>query len=110
MTQLLSAADIASMKADVELVIASNPTSVELRREEITLEAQTVLIARRKAITKTTNSEVGEETRGGILILGDIDLDIQREDRFNVNGSLYRVTSVRPEYQICVQAEAEVIE
>ena len=110
MTTPLSAADIEQMKTDVALVISSSPTSVSLRRGSSTLTAQTVLLANRRAVSKVASSETGQEARQIVQILGELGLDIQRDDRFTVGGRLYRVISVRPDYPACVQAEAEAIE
>ena len=45
-----------------------------------------------------------------VVILGDTTLDMAKEDRFTWQGDLYRVKFVRPNRQVCTQAEAEVIQ
>ena len=43
------------------------------------------------------------------LVVGLPGLDIQKDDRFNALGGLFRVTFVRPNLQVDTQAEAELI-
>ena len=75
---ILSESEIALLKADVELVISANPTSVALRRGSTDIDAQTVLIAAAKTSGREVRSDVGEEMRRRVLILGTVDLDIAR--------------------------------
>jgi hypothetical protein len=110
MSDLLDAATIEALKADVELVIQSNPTSVTLRRKDATLAAQTVLLAAARSQARVITSVEAEQARSRILILGTTDLDIARDDRFNVNGRLYHVVAVKPDYPVCIQAEAVLVE
>ena len=107
---ILSENEIAAMKADVELVISADPTAVVLRRKETDIDAQTVLIATARTSGRDVRSDVGEERRQRVLILGTVDLDVARDDRFNIGGRLYRVTGVKPDYPICIQAEAEAVD
>jgi hypothetical protein len=107
---LLSEAEIEAMQADVELVISANPTSVALRRGDADIDAQDVLLASAKSSGREVRSDVGEEMRQRVLILGTVSLDIARDDRFNVGGRLYRVTKVKPDYPTCIQAEAEAVD
>lgn len=107
---LLTAADIARMKADIASVMGDNETSIVIRRGSTTLAAQTARVERTKSRSRQMNSEKSEEVRGQIVVMGDTTLDIQKDDRFTYGGNLYRVLFVRPNTQINVQAEAELVE
>lgn len=111
---MLTPADIAKMKADVASLIGDNSVSLVLRRDvngvSTTLAAQTVRVERTRSRGRQMNGEKSEEARGQIVVVGDTTLNIQKDDRFTLNGRLYRVTFVRPNTQIGVQAEAEMSE
>jgi len=49
-----------------------------------------------------------KESQGRLLVLGSVSLDIQVDDRFTVNGQLYRVVHVQPNRMAGTTAEAEV--
>ncbi len=109
---MLTAADLAKMKADVAALIGDNDVSLVLRRDvsgtTTTLAAQTVRVERTRSRGRQMNGEKSEEARAQIVVVGDTTLDIQKDDRFTLNGRLYRVTFIRPNTQISVQAEAEL--
>ncbi len=109
---MLTPADIAKMEADVAGLIDDNSVSIVLRRDvngvSTTLDAQTVRVERTRSRGRQMNSNGSEEARGQIVVVGDTTLDIQKDDRFTLTGRLYRVTFIRPNTQICVQAEAEL--
>ena len=106
---MLTAADIAQMKADVAEVIGDNEVSIIIRRGSSTLPAQTVRIERQgqaKSVKGDTMSS--EETKADIVVVGEEGLDIQKDDRFTHAGVFYRVLFRRPNELIGVQAEAEI--
>ena len=111
---MLTAADIARMQADVATLIGDNTASIVIRRDSggssTELAAQTVRIERTRSRARQLNSIKSEEGRTQIVVVGDTTLDIQKDDRFTYDGNLYRVSFVRPNTQINVQAEAELIE
>ena len=111
---LLTLADIARMKADISAVMGDNETSITIRRDvdgsTTTLDAQTVRIERTRSRARQLSGDKSEEARTQIVVMGDTTLDIQKDDRFTYNGDLYRVSFLRPNTQISVQAEAELIE
>ena len=110
---MLTLADIARMKADISAVMGDNEASITIRRDvggsTTTLDPQTVRIERTRSRARQLNGDKSEEARTQIVVEGDIDLDIQKDDRFTYNGDLYRVSFRRPNTQIDVQAEAELI-
>ena len=105
---MLTAADIARMKADVAEVIGDNEVSIIIRRGSSTLPAQTVRIERQgqaKSVKGDTMSS--EETKADIVVIGEEGLDIQKDDRFSIGGVMYKVLFRRPNEMIGVQAEAQ---
>ena len=106
---MLSAADLARMQADLQEVIGDNEVSIIIRRNSTTLPAQTVRVERRAGFVRKEGDQTAE-TRGKIFVAGGLDLDIALEDRFNVDGRLYKVTFVRPNTQMGVMADAELIQ
>jgi hypothetical protein len=107
---MLSSAEIARIKSEIGRVIGGNQASIAIRRGSTTLPAQNVRIERKAGGSRQVKSPGGEESRTAIVILGGIALDIQKDDRFTYNNQLYRVLFVRPNKQVCTQAEAELIE
>lgn len=108
---IVTAQDLSEMEADVEEIINDRPESIVIRRAGATLSAQTVRIERTGGQGQNQSGEAGEENRGRVVILGKKTLDIRKDDRFNdTGGVLYRVMLVRPNRQVCIQAEAEVVE
>ena len=107
---LLTAADIARMKLDLAEVVADNDVSITIRRGATTLSAQTVRVERQgRAKAQKGDTPSSEESRADIVVLGDVTLDIQKDDRFTLSGAKYRVLFVRPNVLIGIQAEAELI-
>lgn len=107
---LLSAGDLLQMQADLQAVIGDNDVSIVLRREETNLAAQTVRVERKAAGGGKKQSPYAEETRGGLFLAGSTTLDIQKDDRFTLDGRLYRVTFVRTNELIGTLADAEVMQ
>ncbi len=108
---MLTAADIARMKADATQVLGDNEVSITIRRCNATLSPQDVRIERRggRSATNKDGQDVSE-TRSGVIILGTENLDIAIDDRFTANGRLYRVTHVRMNEMAGRMAEADIIE
>jgi hypothetical protein len=93
---------------DLQAVIADNPISIEIRRAGAIIAAQTVRIARMGGGGTVKQGAGTQESRGRVVILGAIDFDVQPDDRFTVDGELYRVVLVRPNRRAATVAEAEV--
>lgn len=106
---MISADDIKQMQADAVAVRDDNSWSIEIRRGGANLPAQTVRIVARGSGSRT-NSTTAEESRSGVLVMGDTNLDIQVEDRFNVNEALYRVVFVDPDHVMRTAADAVAVE
>ena len=106
----LSAHELSLMKGDVGLLIATHSTSLVLRRQGASQPAQTDAVVNRRQTGKQVTSAGAEEMRQAVMVLGTVDLDIQRDDTFTIGGQLYRVTQVKPAYDICIQATAEAVE
>ncbi len=106
---MLNANDLAEMKASIEEVMTDHMVSILIRRGEDELPAQNVRVERARSQSMRKEGEASEESRSRILVIGSTELDIQKDDRFNALDGLYRVTFVRPNRQVSIQAEAELI-
>jgi hypothetical protein len=51
-----------------------------------------------------------QEARGKVIVVGSTTLNIQVDDRFNVDGRLYQVVIVRPNRKAATVAEADLVE
>lgn len=109
---ILTDSDKAGIKADIERIIADNPTTITIRRGNTTLAAQTVRIERRgigRGRWQVGQAQV--EAQEGVVAMGTTTLDIQVDDRFTDGyGNLYRVRLVHPNRQVAIQAEAELVQ
>jgi hypothetical protein len=97
--------DLQSIRKDIGKIIGENSQSLVIRRGTTTLPAQTVRVERKGNAT-LIRQDGSESTIASVTVLGDTTLDIQADDRFTLNGQLYEVKFVRPNQQVCVQAEA----
>jgi hypothetical protein len=102
--------DWLTMKADLLAVRDMNAVSVTIRRGTTTLAAQTVRVARQGTQARQAASAAGEQTVGGVVLLGATTLDVQIGDRFTLDGKLYEVTFISPNRRAATQAEAQVVE
>jgi len=109
---MLRDGDLEQMRRDLAEVHADREVSITIRRGTATLGAQSVRITRIANVVGRVYQQgtASMESRGGILVSGGAELDIEREDRFNAGGGLYRVRYVRPERAAGTQAEAELVE
>lgn len=105
---LLESGDWARMGADLQDVRDDRAVSITIRREAAVLAAQTVRIAR---VSPGRISDAGamEEAHMRVVVLGAAALDIQKGDRFNAEGLLYEVDSVRPNRAAATMAEARLV-
>ncbi len=107
----MNAAELAQIKADIQAVIDDNPQAIAFKRGATTLAAQTVRVERAGSSAQTPGNEAGESGRGKLVILGAVGLNVQKDDTFvDASGMYCKVTLVRINKQVCVQAEAEVME
>lgn len=106
-----SASDWARIQQAMTAIRDMNAVSLVLRRGTTTLAAQSVRVERKGTIQARTADGVGaEQETGSIVLLGAIELDIQPQDRFTLDGRLYEVTLVSPNRLAATQAEAQIIE
>lgn len=106
---IVTVGDLAEISNILAEILADRPASLALRRGETTLAAQTVRIARLRNASRS-QTEAGREWRGGVVVVGAPGLDIQVDDRFTVEGSVYRVQFVRPNRDTGTQAEATLVQ
>jgi lipopolysaccharide export system protein LptA len=108
---MLTDADRARMRADLEEVRDDRAVSVIIRRGKTTLAAQSVRVARAGTGRSTTSSSEGMQAAlSMVTVLGDTTLDIAPADRFTVAGMLYEVVSVHPNRDAAVIAEARLVQ
>lgn len=108
---MMSAVDWERQRADLMAIRGDNAVSIVIRRGNTTLAAQTVRIARKGVgRSRRQGGEGVTEAAGAVTMLGDIDFNIQVDDRFTVAGILYRVSFVYPNKRAATQAEAEAIQ
>lgn len=106
---MLNADDVAQMKADNLVLRDDNAVSVVIRRGTTTLAAQIVRLVPYR-LGGRTRSPIAEEASGTIIMIGDVNLDVQFEDRFTANGVLYRVIYIEPNRLGGTSVHAEAIE
>jgi len=106
---MLSANDWQMMRDLAAKVRTDRSFDVEFRRGESTLDAQEVRI---EAVGRGFHlqSDAAREARVAVVVFGAPDLDVAVEDRFTVDGVLYRVDSIAPNRDIDTQAEAVAVE
>ena len=104
----LTAADLATIAADVAALVAEDDRSVVFRRGNptMTLPAQTLRLVRRNPNRRVVGQASAEE-RAADIVIGAAALDIAVGDRFNVDGALFRVVDVHPDRRAFTQAGVE---
>lgn len=103
--------NLARVNADLMKIRDERAESITIRRGDSTLSVQTVRIEKVQSYGLQVRSLNGKEYRATILVLGDTDLDIAVEDRFNdASGNLNMVIYVNPNHDACTVAEATAVE
>ena len=103
--------NLAQVRVDLMAVRDERAESITLRRGDSTVSAQTVRIERTSSFGMAVRSLNGEEYRATAIVLGDIDLDIEVQDRFNdQNGIVFVVIFVNPNRDACCVAEVAAVE
>lgn len=106
---MLNAGDLARMAADLGEIIADNAVTITIRRQNTTLPPQTVRVEKAgQSRGRRVTAPGSEETRSDIVVAGPLTLDIKKDDRFTIDGAMYRVVEVRPNQQQGIQAQAEL--
>ncbi len=105
----MDADELAEIQTALLDVISEASVSITLRRGGTALAAQSVRIGggqggRRAYGTRTS------ETRADVVIGGPATLDIQIDDEFNLDDSLYRVLYVHPNRMFMTRAEAQRVQ
>lgn len=108
---MLTTADRAQMIADMLIIRGDNPESIVIRRKNVDLAAQTVRIARAGVGSgRDAGGSATVQAETGITVLGGVDLDIARGDRFTVDAVLYEVDSVLPNRTVGIMARARMVQ
>lgn len=106
---LMNSDDWAAMASDLQAVRDDNAVSLQFRRGNATLAAQTVRIARRSGNARRDSAAATQATTA-VVVLGAAGLDVQVGDRFTYNEILYEVEFVRPNRRAGTMVEATAIE
>lgn len=105
---MITNADITDMLRDLSEVIGDNSVDILIRRNGVNLSGQTVRIAKGGG---GRSGQVNDPDLGAnltpITVLGPITLDIQAQDRFTLNGTLFEVVTIHPNRRAGTQAEAQ---
>lgn len=103
--------NLTQVNADLMKVRDERAESIVIRRGSDSLSAQTVRIEKGTQYGALVRSLNGKEYRATAVVLGDTDLNIAVEDRFNdQNGILFMVIFVNPNHEACTVAEATAVE
>lgn len=107
---MLTSNDRAQMSADLQTIRDDRPVSIAIRRDGATLPPQTVRIARGGNIQAgTTDADGLQAAVGAVVVVGDVALDIQPNDKFTVGGALYEVIAIHPNRDHGTQAQARQV-
>lgn len=98
------------IEKDMRKIRAENEKSVVLRRNNTPLTAQLMRIEITGTRGFQVQSDAAREARQAVVILGEKNMDIAREDRFTENGDVYRVVFIQPNREACTIAEAVVVQ
>lgn len=102
--------DLSVIAGDLAAMRGGRARTVTLRRDTGTPPpAQTVRVELRRVQPQAAAGPAGDEWRREAILTGPPTLDIQEEDRFTVDGVLYRVTSVDPNRSVMTIATAEAV-
>jgi hypothetical protein len=106
---MLSEAQKLKVKNAMLAIRDDRPASIVITRAGNQLDAQTVRIAR-VARGRTFQSGQGREQRADVVVLGDVNFNVQVNDDFTNEGTLYRIIFIRPNRDFAVVAEAEAVQ
>ncbi|MCP5097197.1 MAG: hypothetical protein GY943_16745 [Chloroflexi bacterium] len=105
---LMDAGLVAEIQTSIGEIIEDRSASIVLIRDGTAQPAQTVRIERIPGKATKIDGRNSEETRGTIIVLGAVGLDIRKDDTFVDQGFKYKVRLVRHNQQVGVQAEADI--
>ena len=107
---MLTSDDRARMTADLQAIRDDRPVTVAIRRNGATLATQTVRIARGGNVQAgVTDTEGLQAAVGAVIVVGDVALDIQPNDKFTLGGALYEVLAIHPNREHGTQAQARQV-
>jgi hypothetical protein len=96
---------------DMRAIRAENEVSLAIRRgASTTLAAQAMRIEYAGSRGFRLQSDAAREAQQAIFILGEPDMNIQREDRLTFDGHVIEVVFVQPNRLAATIAEAVVVE
>ncbi|MEW6649307.1 MAG: hypothetical protein AB1453_03855 [Chloroflexota bacterium] len=102
--------DYRQMRNDLDDLIADARRTVTLRRNDLSLPAQEARAVRAGSRAQALRDNGTGAARQVMLIYGPAELDIQRGDRFTLDGVLYEVIYVRSSRLAGTVAEAEAVQ
>jgi hypothetical protein len=106
---MLNDADREFMRQGLEQVRQDREVSIVITRGGEAQPAQDVRIAR-IARGRTFQSGQGREQRADVIVMGSVDFDVEVNDDFTDEGTLYKVVFVRPNKDFAVTAEAIAVQ
>lgn len=98
------------MANDLRAVRAENGQDIAIRRGEDELTAQPMRVEMAGGRATQLQSAAAREARLPAYALMEPDADIQKDDRFNWNGLLFRVVFIQPNRLAATIAELVVVE
>lgn len=106
---MLTASDWQYMRDMAAKIRSDRSFDIEFRRGETTLEAQEVRV---EAIARGSRlqTDAAREVDQAVVVFGAPDLDVQVEDRFTLDGKLYRIVDIAINRDIDTQAAAVAVE
>lgn len=97
------------MRDQMLAVRDDRPASIVITRNGAQLAAQTVRIAR-VARGRAFLSGQAREQRADVIAMGDVNFDVQVNDDFTNEGTLYKVMFIRPNRDFMVVAECTAVQ
>lgn len=95
---------------DMRAIRAENEVSLAIRRASSTLTAQSMRIEYAGSRGYRLQSDAARAAAQAVFILGEPDMNIQREDRLTFDGHVIEVVFIQPNRLAATIAEAIVIE
>lgn len=94
----------------MRLIRARNEVSLVIRRGESTIAAQPMRIEYAGTRGFKIQSDAAREAQQAVFILGEPDMDIQRDDRLTYNGMLIEVVFIQLNRLAATIAEGIVVQ
>jgi hypothetical protein len=107
---MMNAADWLRMKKEMAVVRTDRSFDIEFRRDEVTLDAQEVRVEAMPTRSFRLQSDAARAANRAVVVFGACELDVAVDDRFTLDGILYRVVFISPNRDVDTQAEAVAVE